>query len=257
MKWSSEQYLKFEGQRTQPSIDLAGRISLEGVERALDVGCGPGNSSNVLAGRFPQAKVLGIDSSPDMIASARESYPGIEFRLCDAGSELGTLEGGFDVVFSNACIQWIPDHKTLLRNMMALLRPGGVLAVQIPMNQKEPIHRIIGELVTSAVWKDAFPNPRVFYTLPQGYYFDLLAKLSASFTLWETTYYHVMDSHEAILEWYRGTGLRPYLTMLPEARRKDFEQAVLTQVRAQYPLQETKQVIFRFPRFFFTATAKS
>jgi len=254
VKWDSGQYLRFEKERTQPSIDLAGRIEKESVQRVLDVGCGPGNSSEVLARRFPQARVLGIDSSPEMIESARQAHPGIDFRLCDAGKELESLEGGYDVVFSNACIQWVPDHKALLKNMMGLLAPGGVLAVQIPMNQHEPIHQIIGELVTSDVWKDAFPNPRVFHTLTQGHYFDLLAKLAASFTMWETTYYHVMPSHEAILDWYRGTGLRPYLAALPDEKKKDFKQAVVAKVRAQYPLQENAQVIFRFPRFFFTAT---
>ena len=253
MEWNSEQYLRFERERTQPAVDLARRVPVEGVARVLDVGCGPGNSSAVLARRFPGAHILGIDSSPAMIESAKAAHPDIEFALCDAARELPTLPGGFDLVFSNACLQWVPDHKTLLRNLFGLLRPGGTLAVQIPMNQREPIHKIIGELVTSDAWKEAFPHPRIFYTLPQDWYFDQLAKLASSFTLWETTYYHVLPSHEAILDWYRGTGLRPYLAVLSDARKKDFEHDVLTRVTAQYPLQENAQIIFRFPRFFFTA----
>ena len=253
IQWDSSQYLKFKSQRTQPAIDLAGRIGLDDPADILDLGCGPGHSTEILASRYPNAHILGIDNSPDMIKAAKAAYPSGEFRLCDASRELSSLGRTFDVVFSNACLQWIPDHPALLRNMMALLKPGGVLAVQVPMNQQEPIHKIINDLVTSPRWKDRFPSLRVFYTLSQGEYYDLLATLGTRFDLWQTTYFHQMPRHEAIMEWYRGTGLRPYLEMLAPADKTRFEQDVLAEVVRAYPLQANGDILFRFPRFFFTA----
>lgn len=253
IQWDSSQYLKFKSQRTQPAIDLAERIGLDAPADILDLGCGPGNSTEILARRYPNAHILVIDNSPDMIQAAKAAYPGGEFCLCDAGRELSSLGHTFDVVFSNACLQWIPDHPALLRNMMALLKPGGVLAVQIPMNQQEPIHQIISDLAASPRWKDHFPSPRVFYTLSQGEYYDLLATLGTRFDLWQTTYFHQMPTHEAIMEWYRGTGLRPYLEVLSPADKTRFEQDVLAEVVRAYPLQANGDILFRFPRFFFTA----
>jgi len=256
VEWDSGQYLKFAGERTQPARDLAARIALDNVREVLDVGCGPGNSSRVLAERFPGARVHGIDSSPDMLDAARGNCPEGRFTLCDAATELGSLgKGAYAVVFSNACIQWIPDHPKLVRAMLSLLRPGGVLAVQTPMNDDEPIHKIIGALVAGEKWKGAFAKPRIFHNLRPGRYFDLLADAAADFTLWQTTYYHVLASHAAIMEWYRGTGLRPYLSVLSESDKAAFEADVFAQVVAQYPKQQDGRIIFRFPRFFFTATA--
>ena len=130
-QWNSQQYLKFEKERTQPAIDLAARIPLEHPQAVLDIGCGPGNSTHVLAQRFPEANILGVDQSLPMLEQAARQYPDLSFRQLDAHTELPTLGQRFDVVFSNACIQWVPDHPRLLREMMALLRPGGVLAVQV------------------------------------------------------------------------------------------------------------------------------
>jgi len=163
------------------------------------------------------------------------------------------LGGGYDVAFSNACIQWIPDHPRLLREMLGLLRPGGVMAVQTPMNYEEPIHLIIEEVTTSGKWRPFFPNPRIFHNLTQPEYFDLLAEIASGFALWETVYFHRMDSHEAILEWYKGTGLRPYLNVLPEEKKAEFEYDIRQQVALRYPVQPNGEIIFRFPRFFFLA----
>lgn len=255
-QWDSGQYLKFERERTQPAVDLAARLDGSPVAHVLDVGCGPGNSTRVLRERFPEARILGVDSSPEMIAAARTTLPEGEFFLCDAGKALPTLGlGRFDVVFSNACIQWIPDHRRLVRDMLSLLRPGGMLAVQTPMQQTEPIHHIIDELVASARWRDCFAAPRLFHNLSPGDYFDLLAETAADFTLWQTTYHHVLASHADIVEWYRATGLRPYLAALSEAERVAFEADVLARVEQAYPRQKDGRIIFRFPRFFFTATA--
>lgn len=251
--WDSAQYLKFGSQRTQPARDLAARLPAENPVEVLDVGCGPGNSTEVLAKRYPDARILGIDSSPEMVAAASHSHPDLEFRLCDAGRELAQLDRQFDVVFSNACIQWISDHPMLLKNLLGLLKKDGVLAVQVPMNHQEPVHRVIGEITARERWNKRIGKARIFHQLTPEGYFDLLAKLSPVFDIWQTTYFHRMRSHEDILEWYRGTGLRPYLAQLSDEERPDFEREILTELRRTYPKQENGEIIFRFPRLFFIA----
>ena len=134
MNWNSEQYLKFKNERTQPAIDLANRISVQNPKKILDIGCGPGNSTEVLRRKYPDAYILGVDKSEEMIKTAKEKYPNLDFQICDAGAELSKLDHDFDIVFSNACIQWVPNHPQLLREMLGLLNENGVLAVQIPMN---------------------------------------------------------------------------------------------------------------------------
>ncbi|MBB3187645.1 methyltransferase domain-containing protein [Microbacter margulisiae] len=252
-EWDSTQYLKFNNERTQPSVDLANHIIKEKPLKMIDIGCGPGNSTNVLAQRFPDAYILGVDNSPNMIEAAKKNYPNLHFMLCDASKELGSLERDFDVVFSNACIQWIPNHKVLLSNMLGLLKDNGVLAIQTPMNDEEPIHQIIGEVATSDKWRHHFPNPRIFYNLKQGEYYDLLSDIASDFSMWQTTYFHKMKSHHDIMEWYRGTGLRPYLDVLDEADRVAFEKEIYDKLVIAYPKQRNGDIIFRFPRFFFIA----
>ncbi|KFI56755.1 ribosomal RNA large subunit methyltransferase J-like protein [Bifidobacterium callitrichos DSM 23973] len=255
--WDSEQYLRFNTERTQPSRDLAAQLpAADAIMRVLDIGCGPGNSTAVLRERYPHARILGVDSSPDMIAAARAAHPDIDFALCDVSqkSQLDALPHDFDVVFSNACIQWVPDHPHLIPNLLGLLREGGTLAVQTPMNYEEPIHRIIAELVHSPRYADRLPQQREFFNLTPPDYWELLHAHAVRFRMWKTTYMHTLPSHEAIMDWYRGTGLRPYLQALADgAERADFERLVFDRVRNEYPTQSDGSIIFPFPRFFFTA----
>lgn len=251
--WNSAQYLKFEAQRTQPAIDLARRMELESPGKIADIGCGPGNSTRVLGRLFPQAEIVGFDSSENMLERARRDCPEFAFRLCDASKDLPSLGSDFDAVFSNACLQWVPDHPKRLPELLGMLKKGGTLAVQIPMNFEEPVHTIIGELAGSPKWRSRFPRMRPFYTLTPGEYYELLAEHASSFELWQTTYFHILPSHGAILEWYRSTGLRPYLDLLEEDERPAFEADFLAAVKKAYPAQRDGNVIFRFPRFFFTA----
>jgi trans-aconitate 2-methyltransferase len=256
MNWNSEQYLKFKAERTQPAIDLVNRINMASPKKILDVGCGPGNSTEVLFSRYPDAYILGVDKSEEMISAAKTNYPNLDFRICDVTKDLSQLDDDFDIIFSNACIQWVPDHKKLLTNLLNLLNDNGVLAVQVPMNLSEPIQKAIDELVTSEKWRTHFPNPRIFYTLSQSEYYDLLSEISEEFCVWETVYYHVMKSHDNILEWYRGTGLRPYLNALPDIKKTEFENELMEILVQRYPGQKNGDVIFRFPRFFFVACPK-
>lgn len=253
MSWNSEQYLKFKAERTQPAIDLANRITVRAPTDIIDIGCGPGNSTKILKKRYPNAAVVGADNSENMLEAARKKYPDIEFIICDASRDLGRLCGKFDIVFSNACIQWVPDHHKLLREMMSLLKEGGELAVQIPMNYDEPIHKIIGETASSEKWRDKFNDPRHFYTLTPEKYYDILSEISSDFSMWQTTYFHRMKSHSNIMEWYKSTGLRPYLETLSPADKEEFEKDIFTEVEKAYPKQANGEIIFRFPRLFFKA----
>lgn len=252
-KWNAVQYEKFIRERTLPSIDLANRIGISDPREIIDIGCGPGNSTRVLAEKFPNAHITGADNSQNMIDRAKKVNTDLDFILFDAVTDFEKLKPKYDIVFSNACIQWIPDHRTLLRNMMSILKDGGIMAVQTPMNYKEPIHIIIKETVQSGKWKDKFTSPRVFYNLTQSEYFDLLSDIASDFSVWETVYCHRMPSHESIMEWYKGTGLRPYLEALNETDAKEFEKDIFAEVVRAYPKQANGEIIFRFPRFFFTA----
>ena len=251
--WDPQQYLKFKKERTQPALDLAARLELSPA-KALDVGCGPGNSTQVVAERFPHAQVLGLDASASMVRAAHRAHPQLEFIQCDVSSELDRLPHNFDLVFSNACIQWVPDHPCLLPRLLDLLKPGGVLAVQVPVNFKEPIHQIISRTVEREEWRERIPYHRSFYTLTAEAYFDLLAGCARDFTMWETVYMHRLPSHQAIMDWYSSTGLRPYLeAAVDEEARQGFYEEVFRQVKEAYPVQENGEIIFRFPRLFFTA----
>lgn len=143
MKWDAGQYLKFETERTQPSVDLISRLTADRPKKILDIGCGPGNSTRLLKKRYPDADLLGIDKSPEMIETAVKDNPDIEFKVADAVTELKNVGNGYDIVFSNAAIQWMPDQEKLLPEMLSLLKTGGTLAVQTPMNQGAPVNEII------------------------------------------------------------------------------------------------------------------
>lgn len=248
--WNSELYLKFKAQRTQPAIDLAARIS-GSPKRIIDLGCGPANSTLVLKERFPDAKITGADSSDAMLETARKNAPELDFIKLDISGDLSQFRGSFDLVFSNACFQWIDNHKKLLPSVFDMPDIGGTLAVQIPMNYNEPIHRIIGEVSGREKWKKC--PKRIFGTLTQSEYFDILSGLTSDFELWETTYYHRMPNVPAILEWYKSTGLRPYLNALSEAEQSEFIGEIAEELYRQYPAQENGEIIFKFPRFFFIA----
>ncbi len=251
--WDSNQYLKFKRERTQPAADLLSHVPLEAPVKILDIGCGPGNSTQVLAQRYPNAEIIGIDSSKNMIEAARKNCPQLEFRICDASSELETLGKDFDLVFSNACIQWIENHDRIIPYWMSVLKSGGAIAVQMPMNYDEPIQLLIQKVTGSDKWKSYFPNPRVFFNLTPEEYFDLLSRVSPDFSMWRTYYYHSMNSIQDILEWYRSTGLKPYLDVLPEDKKESFEQDIMEEIKTAYPARENGRVILRFPRFFFIA----
>ena len=251
--WSAEQYSKFEKERTIPSLDLVNAIETGEVRSILDVGCGPGNSTAVLKKRFPDARIVGVDSSDDMLAAAQKKHPDLAFRKLTVPEELGGIGQKFDIVFSNACLQWIVNHTELLRKLMSLVNDGGVLAVQMPSQEKLPLRKLVQDVAASGTWADKISVVKKSNLLAKSEYFDVLSEIASDFRLWETTYFHAMPNHEAIVEWYKGTGLRPYLEPLSDGDKAAFERDVLCAVEKAYPKQKNGEIIFRFPRLFFVA----
>ena len=251
--WKPTLYLSFEKERTQPAIDLAARIDLAAPGRVIDIGCGPGNSTHVLRCRWPEAEIVGLDSSEAMLAQAMEKYPDMQWIQADAAGDLSGL-GLFDAVFSNAAIQWMPDHPTLLKNLFGLVKDGGVLAVQVPYTEHMPIHIELQTLAASMQWRHAFAElPARYQIHAAGYYYDILAPLSPHVALWVTDYYHVMEDHAALIKWYSGTGLRPYLDCLQdESVREAFLREYEDLLKASYPPQRDGIILFPFTRIFFT-----
>ena len=253
--WSAAQYDKFTKERKLPAVELAYAVSCGGAEirSAIDIGCGSGFSTGAVAKAFPNAEITGIDFSEDMLAAAKKKYPDIDFSRMSVPDELEMLGRKYDLVFSNACIQWIPDHRTLIPRLFSLLNDGGVLAVQIPDQAAHPVHALIDRLAASDEWREKFPHVREHNNLTADEYYNVLESLSGDFRLWETTYYHTMPSHESIVEWYKGTGLKPYLEQLGENDKNAFLCTFLDELRRIYPLTPSGNIIFRFPRLFFTA----
>lgn len=253
--WNPIQYEKFLRDRTQPAVDLANRLTALSPRSILDIGCGTGNSTQVLQDKFPNARIVGADYSDEMLAQAREKHPQITFIRADASGNLHEISESYDLVFSNACIQWLPNHRALLPKLMTLLNPYGTLAVQIPMQREHPVHQLLNQLVRTEKWANRL-TPRVYNNLTTAAYFDVLSELSDDFTLWETTYIHRMPDVDSLIEWYKGTGLRPYLEQLEEDAKGDFLRDVAAELAKQYPKQENGEILFRYPRLFFMVTKK-
>lgn len=249
--WKPDLYLKFEKQRTQPAIDLVSRIDMSAPMRIVDIGCGPGNSTLALKNRWPNAEITGLDSSPAMIAQASKEDSDINWVCADAAGDLNDL-GRFDVVFSNAVIQWIPNHEVLLPNLFSLLNSGGVLAVQVPNTTKMPVHLTLQSIAQSEKWRTRFFDVNTHSVFSAPYYYDIVSRLSDHVDLWETNYYHMMVNHRSIVQWYSSTGLRPYLNRLESVSDQtdfldDFENAL----KVAYPVQKNGVVLFPFTRIFF------
>ncbi len=248
-QWDPEKYLLFEKQRTQPAIDLAMRVRGRAPKTVADIGCGPGNSTQILKETFPEAHLVGVDNSETMIEEAEARHPEMDFVLCSAQE----LSGSYDLLFSNACLQWIPDHEMLLPLLMSKVNPGGALAVQMPMNWWEPLYCIIREAAAESRWDFSKTHFEQNDVLAPEEYDRILGRCSRRHEIWETVYYHAMPSHESLLDWVRSTRLRPYLDALGEEDKPLFEAEILRRTKEAYPFTENGDVIFKFRRFFFIA----
>jgi trans-aconitate 2-methyltransferase len=254
MSWSAAQYVKFEEERTRPARDLVARIPNTEVVNAADIGCGPGNSTRALRDRYPRARIIGMDSSPDMISAARERLPDVAFDVADIADWRD--EGPYDVILANAVLQWIPGHETLLPALTAKLGAGGSLAVQSPDNLDEPSHRLMREIAAAGPWAAELAGAARAREERHdaGWYFRLLRAHAARVEVWRTTYFHALDGARAVVEWLKATGLRPFLDPLSAAGREAFLALYQASIAEAYPAEADGTVLFPFPRLFFVAT---
>ncbi len=255
MSWSARDYQAFENERTRPVHDLLNAIPKTAVRHAIDLGCGPGNSTEVISQRFPTAKIFGLDSSTDMIEAARLRLPGHRF-------EIGTLDDwtsdeAYDLMLANASLHWVPDHRKLLPSLVRRLAPSGSLAVQMPDNLEEPAHRIMREVARSGPWAgrlaDAAAQRAVIET--PTWYYELLQPLCRRVDVWRTVYHHPLGGGaEAIVSWFQGSGLRPFLAALDDGDRGSFLDRYCSAIAPLYPELADGVVLLPFPRLFIVAT---
>jgi len=270
--WDAALYLRFGGERARPFFDLLARVGAELPGYVVDMGCGPGNLTALLAERWPAAVVRGVDSSPEMIAEARKlarsgaprspapagagpvatsHAPGLSFMLDDIRHwEPQSLP---DVIISNAVLQWVPGHRELLVRWADQLAPEGWLAFQVPGNFDQPSHVIMREMAASARWRPLLRDVELNRQSagPAGYA-ELLARTGCEVDAWETTYVHILHGEDPVLEWYRGSGLRPVLAVLDADRAAGFLAEYGRKLRQAYP-PSSFGTLFPFRRVFAVA----
>ncbi|MFH0023376.1 trans-aconitate 2-methyltransferase [Pseudomonas fluorescens] len=255
MSWSAKQYVTFEDERTRPARDLLAAISTADAQTVADIGCGPGNSTELLVQRFPAAKVRGLDSSADMIDAARQRLPQVQFDVAEINEWADA--GPFDVIFANAVLQWVPDHATLLPALASKLSAGGSLAIQMPDNLNEPSHRLMREVAANGPWASKLTGAAGQRTdmASASEYFSMLRPHCARVDVWRTTYHHQLSGGAAgVVEWFKGSGLIPFLSPLTEEERAQYLQHYLAAVAEAYPALADGSVLLPFPRLFIVAT---
>lgn len=278
--WDPGTYLRFGSERARPFFDLLSRVGADDPGFVADLGCGPGNLTAVLAARWPGARVLGVDSSPEMIEAARAELAApeakaaegtaaqaaglgvaavpagrLEFRLADIRT--WQPEQPVDVITCNAVLQWIPGHRELLTSWVRWLAPGGWLAFQLPGNFDQPSHTILRELAGTPRWRPLLEGVQLNRQAGDpADYLALLARAGCEVDAWETTYLHVLPGDDAVVDWYRGSGLRPVLSALPPAEAEEFLAGYRDLIRVAYPPAPYGTVL-PFRRVFVVARVRS
>jgi trans-aconitate 2-methyltransferase len=244
--WDPERYLTYADERGRPFVELLARVGAQAPRQVVDLGCGPGNLTGLLARRWPDAEVVGIDSSPQMV-EAGSAVPGVELRVGD----LRTWEPAepVDVLVSNATLQWVPGHLDLLPRLAGQVAPGGWFAFQVPGNFDEPSHTIRRDLAD----EEPYAAHTVGVAAPDAHdaatYLEALAGLGCTVDAWETTYLHVLTGEDPVFTWVSGTGARPTLQELPDDLRPRFEEEFKARLRAAYP-DHGHGVVLPFRRIF-------
>jgi len=257
LDWNPALYRRYEDERTRPAAELLARVPLTEATQAVDLGCGPGNSTELLVQRFAGAAVVGIDNSEAMLASARERLPQARFEFGDIATWQPALPP--HLIYANAALQWVPDHEALIPRLFAALAPGGVLAIQMPDNREEPTHRMMREVAAEAPWAQAIGNPDRLRTELLGIdgYYDLLAGEAAAVDVWRTAYQHPMACAAAIVEWVRGTGLKPFVDPLPGELKTSYLAEYERRIARAYPARADGRLLLAFPRMFIVAQKRA
>jgi len=252
MAWDPSQYLKFAGERVRPALDLLARVPAAAPRSVVDLGCGAGNLTPMLLERWPQARLTGVDSSPQMLAKARADHPGVEFVQADVSRWRPTQP--LDVLYSNATLQWIPDHDALIADLLEALAPGGWLAIQMPRNFDAPSHTCVSDTIEGGPWRARLePHLRRRPVAEPQHYLRLLHARSASLAIWETVYLQVLHGDDPVAEFTKGTWLRQFLDRLQEPERSAFEADYRARLRAAYPREDDGSTLFPFRRLFMVA----
>lgn len=255
--WDARQYLLFEDQRTRPARDLLAQVPLSTPRIIADLGCGPGNSTQLLLERFPKARVIGVDTAPDMLEKARMRLPHAHFLEGDiTDNEKGAAwreQGPFDLIYANAVLQWVPDHAELLPSLVDQLRPCGVLALQMPDNLDQPSHRLVREVAAAGPWSARLAGIERMKLASVAAYYDMLIPYVERVNIWHTIYQHPLDNVKAIVEWGKGAGLLPYIGSLDESEKALFLADYTERLAEHYPLRADNKVLLAFPRLFIVA----
>ena len=254
-RWDAPQYLRFERERTQPCLDLACRIDLDSPGRIVDLGCGPGNSTAILKERWPHARITGVDGSSEMLRTAREAHPSGEW--IEADLTRWEPEAAYDLVFSNAVFHWLPDHARFLSRWWGHVSSGGALAFQVPA-PGEPRERWVGALravLDRPGWRPIAPgDPTRENVLSLPEYYEILREGSRRIDLWDTEYCHVLPEPRSVVEWAKGTALRPVFERLTnEEDRARFLSEYSAEIDRLYRRQGDGRVLFPFLRRFVIA----
>ena len=255
--WNPQLYSRYEDERTRPARELLARVPQSDPSLVVDLGCGPGNSTELLVARFPKARAIGVDNSKAMLESAAKRLPGVDFVAADINDWVPDTTTGSapNLIYANAALQWVGDHEMLIPRLFRALAPGGVLAIQMPDNRAEPTHRNMRELAAESPFKEPigdFTKLRTELLTIQQYY-DLLANEAAQVDVWHTVYQHPMESAAAIVEWVRGTGLKPFVDPLSDTLRAEFLASYEKRIDAEYPVRSDGKRLLAFPRMFIVA----
>lgn len=249
MAWNPEQYTLFSDHRLRPAMDLLSQVPINPPSVIYDLGCGTGNVTSILSQHWNDAIVVGIDSSEEMLERARSDHPSIEWKQGDISNFNPTSKG--NLIFSNAALHWLDDHENLFPMLLSNLRPGGVLAVQMPNNFNAPSHQNIYELAQTPKWIEklgSLVRPAPVHNI--NWYFDLLSPLASRINIWETTYFQVLEGKNAVLEWTRSTALRPFLQALDESDIGVFEAEYAERLLEAYPQRRDGSTLYPFSRLF-------
>ncbi len=252
--WDPTQYLKFTDLRRRPALDLLMQVPAESPASVYDLGCGAGNITRLLAERWPDAAVTGVDSSADMLGKAQAGAGGDAIAWQQADLAGWTPDSPAGVIYSNAAMQWLPDHETLFPQLIEGLAPGGVLAVQMPRMTEAWTHRAQEETAQEGPWRDRLtPSPSNLTDNPPAFYYDVLTPLVSRLDIWQTEYLHVLEGENPITEWVKGTSLRPYLDRLEGNEETEFLARYSEKVAAHYPPRPDGCTLLPFRRLLLIA----
>jgi trans-aconitate 2-methyltransferase len=254
--WNPDKYLLFKNERTQPAIDLVEKINLNNPKNVIDIGCGPGNSTQILVNKWPNCNVVGLDSSKSMIEKAKNDYPNQTW--IHGKAENIPDDERYSLVFSNASLQWMDEHEMLIPRLWNVVDDNGVFAAQIPNFENMPVNFAINDVLKKKKWNNCIRNNIWNKQLRKlNYYYEILSKYTDEITLWETHYYHIMESTKGIIDFVHSTALRPYLEQVEtENEKQEFLNEVIDGCKKHYKKQSNNKVLFPFQRMFIIAYKK-